>query len=278
MTPADRTSRAVRLIATVAVTVLMATATTAQAHDFWIEPSSFTPRPGDAVTLRLLVGERFAGESVPRSEEMIARFVVAGPSGETAVRGREGADPAGIASLAAPGLYVAGYRSRPSAIELEAGKFESYLESEGLQSVSRLRAARGESDKPARERYSRCARALIAVGPDAARGADAPLGFTLELVAERNPYALAPGDELPLRLTYDGEPIAGVLVTALNQDTPAATVAARTDRDGRVALRLAAPGTWLVKAVHMIALPPGEDADWESLWASLTFALPAKRP
>jgi len=257
---------------------VVATATRARAHDFWIEPSSFTPEPGASFTLRLRVGERFAGETVPRNDAMIVRFLLVGPSGESRVRGADGGDPAGIARVASPGLHVAGYRSRPSAIDLDPGKFSSYLEAEGLERIVALRAARGESEKPARERYSRCARALLAAGPEAARGADVALGFTLELVAEKNPYALAPGDELPLRLTYDGAPIAGVLVSALDRDAPGATVAARTDAEGRVRLRLAAAGDWLIKAVHMIALPPGEDADWESFWASLTFSLPAARP
>lgn len=270
-------TRVLRVLAPVAA-ILLGMAATARAHDFWIEPSSFTPTPGEGVTLRLLVGERFAGESVPRSDAMIARFVIAGPEGESEVRGAEGADPAGIALVEKPGLHVVGYRSRTTAIEIEAGKFESYLATEGLERVSALRAARGESDQPGRERYSRNARALLAAGDAAAGGADAPLGFTLELVAERNPYAMVPGDELPLRLTYDGVPIAGVLVSAINRDHPGATVAARTDDAGHVRLRLAAAGDWLVKAVHMIALPPGEDAQWESFWASLTFTLAADTP
>ena len=254
---------------------LLLAAAPARAHDFWIEPSSFTPHPHDAVPLRLMVGERFAGDGVLRSDAMIVRFVVLGPAGEIRVQGRDGADPAGLALLGGPGLYVAGYRSKPSPVELEAGKFEAYLQLEGLDAISSLRAARGQSDKPGRERYARCAKALLAIGPEAAKQKDAPLGFTLELVAEKNPYALAPGDELPLRLTYDGAPIAGVLVTAFSKEHPGASVAARTDKEGRVKLRLASPGIWLAKAVHMIPLPAGEDAEFESFWASLTFALGA---
>jgi uncharacterized GH25 family protein len=259
-----------RLVLTLATLLVAAPA---RAHDFWIEPSSFTPKPHDPVLLRLLVGERFAGDAVPRSDAMIVRFSVAGPHGEIRAQGRDGADPAGVAVVEGPGLYVAGYRSRASTIEIEPGKFAGYLQNEGLDAIRSLRAARGETDQPARERFSRCAKALLAVGATAARQADAPLGLTLELVAERNPYALAAGDELPLRLTYDGAPIAGIQVTALSKDHPAASVAARTDREGRVKLRLAAPGTWLAKAVHMTPLPAGEDAQFESEWASLTFAL-----
>lgn len=262
---------------TILVAALLATlCSVARAHDFWIEPSTFTPRPGEVVTLRLLVGERLAGETLPRSDAMITSFVITGPDGTQPVRGRDGLDPAGIVTPAKSGLHVVGYRSRPSSVELEPGKFASYLETEGLQKIASLRAARGESDKPAKERFSRCAKALLAAGPDAAAGKDAPLGLTLELVAEKSPAALAPGDALPLRLTYDGQPIAGVLVSALSQTSPSANVAARTDAAGRVELPLAVGGAWLVKAVHMIPLPSGDDAQWESFWASLTFSVAAR--
>ena len=30
-------------------------------------------------------------------------------------------------------------------------------------------------------------------------------------------------------------------------------------------------GVWLIKSVQLIPAPAGSDADWESLWASLTF-------
>src|SRR5262249_24981976 len=101
--------------------LLLLLAAPAAAHDFLIEPSTFTPGPPQPVSLRLLVGERFAGEGVPRSDAIIVRFTVAAPGGEARVQGRDGSDPAGMAVVGAPGLYVAGYRSRPSTIEVEPG-------------------------------------------------------------------------------------------------------------------------------------------------------------
>ena len=97
------------------------------------------------------------------------------------------------------------------------------------------------------------------------------LGFPLELVAERNPYALRAGEEIPVRLTYENQPLAGALVVAINRADPAERLAARSDTEGRVRLRLRPGGMWLVKAVHMVAAPAGADADWASYWASLTF-------
>ena len=41
--------------------------------------------------------------------------------------------------------------------------------------------------------------------------------------------------------------------------------------DGRVRFRLQPGGMWLVKTVHMVRAPGGSNAEWESIWASLTF-------
>src|SRR5688572_28877391 len=100
---------------------------------------------------------------------------------------------------------------------------------------------------------------------------DRPLGFTLELVAERNPAAMGAGQELPVRLTYEQRALPGVLVVAINRGHPSEKLSARSDKDGRVRFRLPRGGMWLVKAVHMIEAPAGADAEWISYWASLTF-------
>lgn len=244
------------------------------AHDFWIEPSTFHPEVGATVGIALRVGENFHGDPVPRMPGRIRRFVLVSPSGETPVEGVDSQDPAGVARISGPGVQVVGYRSNPSRVDLEAEKFEQYLKEEGLEAIVAERARRGESAKPSREIYSRCAKALLAAGPGAKGGQDRELGFTLELVAEKNPYASRAGAPFPVRLTYRGAPLPGALVVALNRDAPEKRLSARTDGEGRVSLALARSGAWLVKAVHMVPAPADSGADWESLWASLTFEVP----
>ena len=59
---------------------------------------------------------------------------------------------------------------------------------------------------------------------------------------------------------------------AFTADRPADRLTVRTGADGRARLPLNRAGRWLVKAVHMIAVPASDPAaDWESFWASLTF-------
>ncbi len=256
----------------------------AVAHDFWIEPSSFTPAPGAAVSFHLRVGQQWQGDALPRSNQRIVRFVLAGPDGTAEIAGAEAVDPAGLARVGSAGLYLAGYASNNSPLELEAPKFEEYLRLEGLEWVIAERAKRGESAAGSREVYARCAKALLRVQRAGdvsavdARAFDRILGFALEIVPEKNPYTLASGDGLPVRLLYQGKPFAGGLVVAMPKAHPEAAVSARSDAQGRVRLPLAERGVWMVKAVHMTRLESAaaaaEHADWQSLWASLTFDLP----
>lgn len=266
MTRFERLSRAGLL--------LLLTAPALRAHDFWIEPSTFTPQPGERVTVRLRVGEHFQGDPVPRRPERIERFAVVGESDERRIEGVAGTDPAGFAAFDAPGLHHLLYDSSRASVELAGPEFEKYLAEEGLERISGLRAERGQTPARAREVYSRCAKSLVAVGGKGAGGHDRILGLPLELVPEGSPYALTGGGSLPVQLLYEGKPLAGALVVALRRDRPARKISARTDTGGRVMLSLDFPGVWLVKAVHMVPAPKETGADWESFWASLTFEVP----
>ena len=224
------------------------------AHDMWIEPTAFLPATGQIVGVKLRVGQDLLGDPIPRDPTLINQFVVDDGTGRKPVVGRDGTDPAGYVRIAADGLTIVGYQSNPSAVQLAAEKFNSYLAEEGLDAVASVRTTRRETMTPARELFSRCAKTLMQSGSPGDQG-DRALGFTLELVAERNPYTLRSGDDLPVRLTYERRPLAGALVVAINRLNPADKLTARSDADGRAHFRLKSGGVWLIKAVHMIPAP-----------------------
>lgn len=242
-------------------------------HDFWIEPSSFHPPVPVDLSVALRVGQDFRGEPVPRTASRIVKFAAISAGVERPVEGLPGADPAGLIRIEEPGLSILVYRSNHATAELDAEKFEQYLAEEGLERIVAERARRGERRKPSREVYSRSVKALVFVGADRS-GSDRPVGLSLELVAEKSPEVLRPGQALPVRLLWEGRPLEGALVVAMSRHDPSRKLSSRTDRQGRVSLSLPAAGIWLVKSVHMVPAPKGTGADWESLWASLTFEVP----
>ena len=249
---------------------LAALAGPAIAHDLWIEPSSYHVAPTVALRLGLRVGQDFKGDALPRNGSLIEKFALFGPEGERTAIGQDGGDPAGFAKPESPGLHTAVYFSRFSTVELEGAKFERYLKDEGLDVISRVRATKGESAKPAKDRFLRCAKTLIHVGEGGDAGFNRVFGLPLELVAESDPWTA--NEPLRIKLLWHGKALKGALVVAFSKANPTHKIQLRTDHAGRVSLPMGGPGVWLVKCVHMEAAGSGEPlADWESYWASLSF-------
>ena len=220
------------------------------------------------MSLGLRVGQDFVGDPVPRSAKLIDSFVVRDAKKEWPVNGFENQDPAGLLRIENKGVAVVAYRSKANPLELPAPKFEEFLKLEGLDNIAALRASRGEAGKPDREQFFRYAKTLLRTG-DAKPAPIAHLpGFRYDIVPESNPWSAQP---LRVRILFDGKPAPNMLVSAVHRDDANARVQSRTDARGRVTLNLPKDGVWLIKSVYMIEAPKGSGADWESLWASLTF-------
>jgi uncharacterized GH25 family protein len=272
-----------------AVLALLAAASSALAHEFWIQPVKFAAVPKETVGLRLMVGDGFPGEARPRDPRKLVKFFALGPTGEMPIPGSDGNDPAGEFAATAPGVYVLGYRSNHSRVTLDAAKFEAYLKDEGLDAAITERAKLGESSKDGKEAYSRCAKSIIAVAPanastsstadasNLSEGFDRVLGMPLEIVPVTNPLSAVAGSTLMFRVLHDGKPLANALVNAFAQGENEPAVQVRTNAQGHADLKLDKPGIWLIGTVNMTRasadVAAKNDADWESLWASLTFEL-----
>jgi uncharacterized GH25 family protein len=225
----------------------------AQAHDFWIEPSSFRPELGETFTASLYVGQDFAGDPVPRSTSLLDSFVVRDAAGERAVNGFENQDPAGFVRVDEAGTAVIGYRSKPSPLEITPEKFAQFLREEGIRGVD-------VPNKPHRVHFYRFAKTIVQAGKATPALATKPFGYRLELV---------PLDATHYQLLFERKPLPGAQVMAIARDEER-KLSARTDANGRVTLDLPR-GVWLVKAVHLVRAPATANVEWESLWASLTF-------
>jgi hypothetical protein len=267
---------------------LAGAAAPAAGHDFWIEPSTYTPAAGELVALRHRVGEHFLGDAVPRDPSLLRLFAVFAADGERPVAGRGvpgrcvpergGGDPAGyLRATSGDGALLVAYEGDVTEVDLSADKLVTYLAEEGLEPTLAERRRRGLTGG-ARDAFSRHVKSLLHGPAGGGAGFDRVVGLALELVPERDPGGLRGGGALPVRLLFAGQPLAGARVTAIPRLRPHEVVQARTDARGGVTLPLAT-GEWLVKAVHLVPQPGGRAGSaYRSYWASLTFRVPGPTP
>ncbi len=248
------------------------TAARATAHEFWLQPSSFHAGPGERVGISVLVGQKFAGDTLPRIPDWFERFTVVAPDGEVAVGGEIGDDPAGAVTIGRPGYYIVVYQSMPESVGLSAEKFRSYLEEAGREEIIAERQARGLSQKSVWESYLRCAKTLIDAGPGPQPDTTRPIGLELEIVPLDDPRTARAGGEFRVRVLYRGEPLPDALVRAFWRPRPEAPMSARTDAAGVATLVLPSPGVWLLNVIHLVA-GTDDTTDWFSYWGSLTWEL-----
>jgi hypothetical protein len=260
------------LVAGFSLVFLAAVPAATVAHEFWIEPSRLVLHPHERVTLRLCVGDGEDASPLPRDESRIETFASIGPAGLRSIPGLHGADPAGVARFDASGDYVIAYETNHAHTTQTPGQFEEYLFEVGLETIAAARRKRPDGAGRVREAYSRHAKALLRVG-DTVAVHDRAVGLRLELIL-RDPTPGPAAGETTIQLLYLGRPLPGALVTAAALDSPDRLLQARSDSGGRVRLALRDAEAWRISAVHMVRGGRDLGADWESLWASLVFALP----
>ena len=263
----------------------------ALAHEFWLEAPRFRLQPGQTLNIHPLIGENFHGEPWTNKAAKILRFVRYGPAPTdstdfTPTPGFAPADTFRTAiAFAQPGTHVVVLRSTNSFIELPADQFTAYLREEGLDFPLKLRQERNQEATAGREAYRRCAKILLQVGAAAATPAAADsayrktYGLPLELVPEQNPYCLTLGKSVTVRVLRAGKPVAGAAVQVWQRQPgglPTTHFKTRANQNGRILLRLSGPGPYLLATVGMSEAPVQlrDRADWQSTWASLTFAGP----
>jgi uncharacterized GH25 family protein len=239
-----------RLLALVAA--LVASSTVA-AHDFWVQPTTYWVAPLTITGMTLQVGHGPARQRSPIPLDRITRFAAITPGGATidlrdGLR-RDGTATDGEFAFRDPGGYVL-------LLETDYARHR------------RLADAASES-------YARRAKALVQVGSGSQLQMTRVLGMELEIVPEVSPYAEPRPASLPIRVLYRGRRLAGALVELTNLADDAEPFATRTtDAAGRASFTMPASGSWLLNVVWTRPLPESASAEFETLFASLTFGIP----
>lgn len=242
------------------------------AHDFWLAAANWTPPPGSPVTITAGIGETFPTRTQFRVRgNWLEQWRILGADGDVQAAPDFRAEGVAVATdvvLPGPGAYLAVAAVRALVTEMKGPAFTEYLKEESLDRIIAARAAAGETDATTKEIYARYAKVAIRTGAGDGAHLTRPAGLKAEFIPAADPTAIRPGRPLTLQLVADGRPVAGAVVAAV---ADGAVQKATTDDEGRVTFTPDRPGAWLVKTVHMVRLPPGSPADWESYWVTLAF-------
>lgn len=276
-------------IALAALTIIVVG--TLSAHDMFLKLPSFFLEPNATATVALMNGTFAESENAIARDRMLDVSVV-GPGGVThppTSAWRDSAvhhwnpDSVDTAFLefqtGEPGTYVIGVSTAPRMITLGAEDFNAYLEHDGVLNMLETRREQGRLDADATERYSKHVKALAQVGEARTETYAHGLGYPIEFVPLRNPYAMGVGETLEVRLLRDGRPVADQLVYASygehhghdESGEHVEAVRTRTDDEGVARIPLEHAGKWYVRTIHMVETPGEADVDYESNWATLTF-------
>lgn len=250
----------------------------AASHEYWVEPERYLLEQPGKITGNLKNGQYFKSSNYSYIPSRFDFFKITGPDGEADVSGRNGDSPALNAELPAPGLYSVSYQGKFDNITFrKEEKIREYAAYEGFKGVLERHAERGLAPDKFEEKYARCAKALIQVGEADVNGRmDSLTGMKFELVAEKNPYTLEKGENLPVRLYWEGEPMPDVQIRIFRFDGELENTTTRTDPDGRAMIPLKSGGKFLLNAVHIYEGdndPDNDIPEWYSYWASLVFGM-----
>ncbi|MEX0305129.1 MAG: DUF4198 domain-containing protein [Leisingera sp.] len=246
-------------------------------HEFWIEPEKYQVPSGGEMVARLRNGQEFNGAEQPYLNHRIARFEVIQANTAAPYEGRMGDMPAFTGDAAQEGLTVLVHQTRPQTLTYDSWEeFQAFIDHKGFDGVRTHHDALGLPETGFTEQYTRYAKSLVAVGKGL--GSDQAAGLETEILALANPYTDDLTYGLPVRVLYQGNPRprAQVEIFAKSPEGTVSNSTLLTDQQGEAFIPVASGHTYLLDAVVLRPAPEGKDYVWETHWAALTFAVPAR--
>ncbi len=244
-------------------------------HEYILLAYKFIVQTGEKLEVHLFVADGFNVEMErPLQKSITKNFVLISENGKTDLlsSGSEGQLPVVDKVVDFKGLGLLHLERDFAFITLENEKFKAYLKEDHIENIQIDEVNKKEQ----KERYTRFIKALVQSNPIPGDTLyKTRVGQRFEILPLQNPYILKSGDKLQVQVFFDGEPLAGKMITARNRtgNKPASVQNSRTNGKGICSFTLNREGDWFVHATHMLPSPKDAETDWDSYWASYSFGM-----
>jgi uncharacterized GH25 family protein len=245
------------------------------AHEFWMQPDKYFYNVGEQAVISFKVGEDFKGEPWSVKKSRIEKLEILHHEKRTDLRAQiaEGNDANLKIPMATEGTHLIVMQSNNALITLDGEKFNAYLKEDGLDEALYHREKTNTLRDSASELYSRYTKLLLQVGGKTDNTYSKVAGLPIEIIPDKNPYALTIGDPIRFQVLFNGKPLFGAKVKVWNHyNNRTALQNIYTQQDGRIDARITTPGSWMVSVVTMVPSKEGK-AQWQSYWGSLVFGI-----
>jgi hypothetical protein len=263
------------------VIFLMLICSVASAHEFWLLPQIFSYQVGQKVFLRFQYGEDFTGTNWNGNAEKASLLNAASNNYKFDLLpylGTPTGDSARLDTILFPGNYTITYWGKNTYIEMDAQKFNNYLQEEGLEDAIRHRQAYNQDTSVGKENYMRCAKTLIRIKSRMGKSDylktsfyTSTAGLPLDIVPIDNPYNLKTAGDISFNIYFQGKLVRGGKAW-LWQRKGGKTIKTAINIENGVAKATIDPsGTWMLSLVRMVVDPAKGNGYWQSYWGSITW-------
>jgi uncharacterized GH25 family protein len=237
-------------------------ASTAQGHMLWLNAENYNSQIGENVVIEIGWGHKYPKEETVKEENLEKVFVI---------------DPSGR-EMALERIAPAKYRFSPKA----EGQYAVIAQlKQGF--VSNTPDGRKLGNKKTLKEVVSClhftmnAKTLINVGSKEKDPSDQS-SLPFEIIPSGNINKLKVGDELMLKVVYQGKPLKGAKFSATDKKTASQQEGkwvqeSESDANGTVRLKLISKGSWLLTAMHEMQYADQSECDKSSYRTTLTIGL-----
>ncbi len=246
----------------------------ATTHDYFLMPENFFLHKGDKLNLHLIGGETFVKEEEikqqPKSTEKFILFEGSKKIDLTKV-GRDSSGSIIAYPMESTGQALIEMTCGVEHNDASRDNFADFLTAQGLDKMAEK--VKSGSQFRIRQKFTRYLKTLVSVNDHDGNAYGKVMKDDFEIILVDNPYKKKYGDDMVAQLKFKDKPAVGASVQLYIKSIAGNvyTQNLTADKGGQVTFSMSREGIYLLRSLRIEATKD-KDADFESWWASYTFA------